>query len=190
MKRLSADTRAGLAEDTRLLLAEGPWHPDQIIDILYHWYHRRVPKKSLRWRLARASAAYRREQKTWPAVTDCDRLDAAFTALEATGILARQNYCDCASDAGWEITREMRAELAAGREVGGYVFYHSQGTESAINGHGLHLSFGGPPDSPPAAAKRVGRRIVAALAAQGFKPEWDGNPDRCVFIPLVWQRRR
>src|SRR5262245_38512337 len=37
-------------------------------------------------------AEHLREQATWPAVTDYDRLDAAFAELDASGILARQNY--------------------------------------------------------------------------------------------------
>src|SRR5690606_23939670 len=35
------------------------------------------------------------EQATWPATTDCDRLDAAFAKLEDAGIVARQHFSCC-----------------------------------------------------------------------------------------------
>jgi hypothetical protein len=34
-------------------------------------------------------------QKEWPAVTDCDLLDRAFTELERAGIVARQDFTCC-----------------------------------------------------------------------------------------------
>jgi hypothetical protein len=40
---------------------------------------------------AAAWEAHARAQATWPAVTDCDRLDAAFAEMEARGIVARQD---------------------------------------------------------------------------------------------------
>src|SRR5215208_3419617 len=38
---------------------------------------------------------FRADQKRWPTMTDCDRLDAAFLELEASGIVARQNFWCC-----------------------------------------------------------------------------------------------
>jgi hypothetical protein len=37
---------------------------------------------------AEALVAHSEDENTWPAVTDCDRLDAAFAALEGSGVLA------------------------------------------------------------------------------------------------------
>ena len=37
-------------------------------------------------------AKLEKEQASWPEVTDCDRLDLAFEALESAGIVARQNF--------------------------------------------------------------------------------------------------
>jgi hypothetical protein len=34
-------------------------------------------------------------QREWPAVTDCDLLDRAFTELERAGIVCRQNFTCC-----------------------------------------------------------------------------------------------
>ena len=36
-------------------------------------------------------ARWEAEKQTWPTVTDCDRLDAAFAALNERGVIALQN---------------------------------------------------------------------------------------------------
>ena len=45
--------------------------------------------------VSQVTEAYRKESASWPAKTDCDRLDAAFKDLESRSILARQNYWCC-----------------------------------------------------------------------------------------------
>src|SRR5262245_52096784 len=44
-----------------------------------------------------AVMAHRAEQASWPATTDCDRLDAAFAALDGIGVVARQHFSCCAT---------------------------------------------------------------------------------------------
>src|SRR4029453_10638281 len=40
-------------------------------------------------------AAHTARQSTWPKTTDCDRLDAAFVALEKSGVISRQHFSCC-----------------------------------------------------------------------------------------------
>ncbi len=188
MKRLPTAVLADIREDMTLLLAEGG-PADDVARQLVRWYRRHLNLTSARRRVARAVAAQRREQTSWPAVTDCDRLDAAFAALEAAGVLARHSYMGCSADGHAELYREAVAARETGERVRGYVFYHFQCFEAAVKGHVLYLAFAAVP-SGKAADKRVAGRIVAALAAAGLKPAWDGDPYRSVFVPLIWQRRR
>jgi hypothetical protein len=129
-----------------------------------------------------------REQATWPAVTDCDRLDVAFAALTTAGIVARQDFTCCSTCGVAEIGDEIATEVAAGRVVRGYTFFHQQGTESAVEGHGLMLTYGAL-DETEAAAVKIGEEIVAVLETHGFKCDWDGKIEKCIGVPLVWQRR-
>jgi hypothetical protein len=136
-----------------------------------------------------AIEAHRREQATWPAVTDCDRLDAAFVELERSGIVARQNFTCCQTCGHYEIGDEITAAREAGREVRGYTFYHMQDTESAVEGGGLCLAYGAlePGDG---ALVAVGREIVKVLCRHDLKPEWDGSGAKRIFVSLDWKRRR
>ncbi|MGA9525366.1 MAG: alpha/beta hydrolase-fold protein, partial [Myxococcaceae bacterium] len=110
--------------------------------------------------LDRRMEAQAREEKGWPAITDCDRLDRAFAALEAAGILARQNYEDCGTCGGAAILDELNAAREAGRHARGYVFFHMQDTESAVDGGGLYLSYGASEEGNEATAA-IGREVVA-----------------------------
>ena len=49
-----------------------------------------------------AVEAHRREESTWPAETECDRLDAAFRQLEVAGIVARRHVQPTEEFAGYE----------------------------------------------------------------------------------------
>jgi len=137
--------------------------------------------------LDEAVAGHREQQRAWPRVTDCDRLDAAFAALEACGVVARQNFTCCQTCGHAEIWDEI--EGAGPPPAHGYTFYHSQDTDSAVDGHGLCLAYGAT-DRGDEAATRVGHEIVQALRTEGLDPKWDGSVKTRIQLPLVWRRRR
>lgn len=118
-------------------------------------------------------------EKSWPAVTDCDRLDAAFAELQRSGIVARQDFT-CCRNCG---ETEIRAELADTDE--GYVFFHAQDTERAVEGGALWLRYG----AVTGPATPVGQRVADALTRHGLTVDWDGDPERAIRVPLTWQRR-
>jgi hypothetical protein len=118
-------------------------------------------------------------------------LDAAFALLERRGVVARQNFMDCASDGLAEIGVEMaKVQASRKRLVVGYAFYHFQATEVAIAGGPLSIMFGSAVVDDVAGDAAVGRRIVRALREAGLLPTWSGNPRDRVLVPLKWQRRR
>lgn len=57
------------------------------------------------------------EQATWPAVTDCDRLDRAFEALNAGGIVARHDFTCCQNCGFAEIGAEIDDAISSGVDV-------------------------------------------------------------------------
>jgi len=195
-------TVADLREDARQLVAEGFSDDDAIVDILTTWFtvdletdetirDPEVVRPVARRATAAAVRAHRRQQARWPAVTDCDRLDAAFALLERRGVLARQHFTDCASDGLHEIGVEMAdAQASRKRPVVGYAFYHTQATEVAMAGGGLFIMFGSAVVNDVAGDKAVGRRVFRALREAGLSPVWSGDPRQSVLVPLKWQRRR
>jgi hypothetical protein len=181
-------------------LAEGFDDPDDIIEAAKQYMEEveetevstAVVRAAMRSVLADREAAMR----TWPAVTDCDRLDAAFEALNARGIMARHNWTCCNNCGRAEMPEEfMRLHGEwEGNPIIGYVFYHNQGTEAAVQGSGLYLSFGSTQHADSEAkyieqCLEIARTAIEALNAQGLKTTWDGTYAQRPHIALKWQRR-
>ena len=88
------------AEEIAIIVAESMSEPDQ------DW---------LRTEVETEMAKKRAEEATWPATTDCDRLDRVFEALEAQGIIALQDAGLTKSDGLEEVTEtyELPCRCAA-----------------------------------------------------------------------------
>jgi hypothetical protein len=146
-------------------------------------------EREVRRMLSTLISEHEAAQKTWPARTDCDRLDAAFVALENDGVVARQNFSCCGSCGSSEIWDEVQVVRNAGGPTRGYVFYHQQDTESAIEGDGLYLNYGSCNDGEKEALG-VAAMIVAQLEAHGLITKWNGTWNQRIGIEIDWKRRR
>ncbi|WP_437032834.1 DUF6891 domain-containing protein [Streptomyces sp. enrichment culture] len=123
------------------------------------------------------------EQATWEGVTDPERLTRAFTMLQAAGITARENFSCCRTCGDAEIGG------AGEPDARGFVYFHSQCTDSAVAGHGLTLLYGGF-DGSPQTTMAVGHEVVSALDTAGLRTEWDQDPNRAITVtPVDWRRR-
>jgi hypothetical protein len=125
----------------------------------------------------KAVAEHRAAQGDWPETTDCDRIDAAFAALDGIGIVARQHFSCCGSCGANDILDECKSVSTDGGTVRGYTFFHVQDTESAVGGESLFLSYG-----------TVDGDKDAAVAV-GLHPAWNGRHANRIGLPVVWQRR-
>jgi hypothetical protein len=146
--------------------------------------------------IARAWSAQLEEEKSWPATTSWDRLNAAFADLNAGGIIALHDAGMTLSDGMTCIAEEHHARGAEKSGVVGYCFYHFQDIEIAIMGsislfwetwptrnsmrrrNTLALAFGGIDDvrrTPPTAQDMVpqerGRQHVYKVPGQDRDPQ-------------------
>lgn len=125
--------------------------------------------------------------------TAYDRLRDAFGHLEASGVLARENYWCCQTCAYAAIDEEVWQASDQGSPPRGYVLFHNQDTDRAVETGLLLLRYGGSTAEPEkegaAASKRIGEELVAVLRARDFAPQWSGSPDDVVTLPIVWDRR-
>lgn len=138
--------------------------------------------------LAEAMEEQRRRETEWPAVTDWDRFDAAFAALEENGIVCRHNFSCCGTCAAGEIWDEIKAERDKGREIVGCAHYNVQDTDSAVEGYGVYLSYGSVLEGERAAVS-IGHEIAEAMRGQGLGVGWDGTWAKRIFVKMEWQRR-
>ncbi len=154
-----------------------------IDDLLEDDAHEEFLRDAIAPELAKKSEA----EKNWPAETDCERLDAAFVALETRNILCLQNAGFEMSD-GHHEAFEVISDHPGQRYIG-YCFYHGQDLERAVDGGGLMLAFdhvdGDVPDKI-----RVGNALKEELERVGFKIDWSGAADQRINIAVIdWKRR-
>jgi hypothetical protein len=124
---------------------------------------------------------------SWPEVTDCDRLDQAFEALDSIGIIALHNAGYTMSD-GEDDVDQVLQDRGRG-SVKGYCFYHGQDVERAVAGLGLMIACGDL-DADPKQKTAIGNKVKDALESHGFVIEWNGDPERRISIPNIdWKRR-
>ena len=139
-------------------------------------------------RLLRAAiTAQRAVEERWPAVTDCDRLDAAIVVLEKAGIFTRLTFCYHPSGIA-EIRPRLTQMCGEIRKVRGYAHCHIYETDPFFFDGTLYFDFGSIPRSRKAAIG-VGREIASAIRAQGLDVAWSGNVKKCIAVALDWKRR-
>lgn len=152
-------------------------------------YERDDLQPEIRRITAELLAAHRAEQAGWEGTTDCDRLDEAFAALNRQGIVARQDFSSCNKCGFTEIWDEVEEEEKQ-QPVEGYVFYHLQATETAIESGQLLMAYGCV-EEDEATFVRVANRIVAELRRVGLNASWGGTAYHPIVVDgIVWRRRR
>jgi hypothetical protein len=164
-----------------------------IIENATHYAYEKYGRDDVQPEVKRITAesltAHRAEQTQWEGSTDCDRLDEAFAALNRQGIVARQDFSCCNNCGFAEIWDEVEKEEER-QSVEGYVFYHLQCTERAIESGQLLMAYGCVEDDT-VAFRRVANKIVAELRRVGLNATWQGTAGHPIVVDgIVWRRRR
>ena len=165
----------------------------EIVENAQHWAYEKYERDDLLTEIKRltadALAVQQSEEAGWGPTTDCDRLDSAFAALNAQGIVARQDFSCCNNCGFTEIWDEVEKE-EKDHTVEGYVFYHLQSTERAIKTGQLLMAYGCVEEDPQAFVG-IANKIVAELCRAGLNASWAGTAGHPIVVEgLVWRRRK
>jgi hypothetical protein len=133
--------------------------------------------------IEKAVSTRRGEQAGWTKLTDCDRLDAAFAELEASGIVCRQNWTCCQTCGLAEIGEEIKSGSR------GYVFFHQQDTDRVVEDGCLYLAYGACSDVREEQLE-VAEEIARIIRENGLTVEWDGSLEKRIMVRLEWKKRR
>ncbi|MEZ6003318.1 MAG: hypothetical protein R3F33_03930 [Planctomycetota bacterium] len=151
-----------------------------------------------------ATETLSQEQADWPAETDCDRLDAVEAELREKGILFWQVSPCCMSCSWGDVP--LRIDFIESRFPGfrarirGAAFFYDQSLAEELADNDeitLALAYGQysqdeQPISEEAEEREsvaIGHEVVSCLKRHRLKPEWTGNFDRKILVPVRWQRR-
>jgi hypothetical protein len=188
-----AEVLDDLLEFIAYRVREGFESAHEIIENARAWAAGKYTRKDLLPLIKRLTAealtAHHCEQAGWGPTTDCDRLDRAFAALNAQGIVARQEFSCCNNCGFTEIWDEVEEAEKHGL-VQGYVFYHLQATERAITDGQLLMAYGSVEDDI-GALRRVANKVGEELSRAGLNASWGGTTGHPIVINgIVWRRRR
>jgi len=197
MTKMTTDERDDLKMWARIHVRGGFEPLEEIEEILLDYAQdfrspltERERQIEVRNALIQTVSALVQEQESWPVLTDFDRLELAFDMLEDEDIVARQHFTCCGTCGAAEIGAEIEDYEDLGRDAHGYVFFHQQDTESAVESGSLYISFGAAdPEADTAASIAIGQRLFDVLTKVGLKPIWDGKINHRVGVAIDWKRR-
>lgn len=179
-------------ESVRQHVWSGFYDTDEIVEIIDEALFKpgEIDTSWLRARIAEEFCRKREAETTWPAVTDCDRLDQAFDALSGLGIIALQNAGYTLSDGTSDVSQRYFEAGAERSGIIGYCFFHGQDVEHVIDDGTMCLAFGDIHGDDKKGIE-IGQVIVKVLAEHGFEVEWSELIDvRIRLMGIKWQRRQ
>lgn len=114
-----------------------------------------------------------------------EALKNAYASLAEQGVIGFHCFWCCGGCSSNGVANYHDALPEGERaKVVGYVWYHEQMAENAINGYGLDLFYSDPPNgSNPNRTAKVGRLVVDALEKAGLTATWNGDPTDVIEIP-------
>lgn len=178
-------------ESVRQHVWSGFYDADDIVEIIDEAFFE-PGEVDIDWLRACIAEEFQRKRDAegrWEPITDCDRLDQAFEALNEQGILALQNAGYTLSDGLDDVTQRYHERGAECSGVVGYCYYHGQDLEHVLADGTMCLAFGDI-NGDDTKGVEVGRAIVVVLLRHGFKVEWPELIDvRIQLLGVNWQRR-
>ena len=146
-------------KESRRIVLEDCFRPEEVTEADATWVGEEI---------ARVWSAKLEEEKSWPALTDWDKLDAAFASLRAGGIIALHQAGYEPSDGPPMVAEEYHARGAEKSGLVGFCFYDWQSIERAIEGYGIWLACGDIAGDPQTGVE-IARRVVAAVEGAGLR---------------------
>jgi hypothetical protein len=117
-------------------------------------------------------------------MSDRTKLTAAFRKLNRMGIVARERWQDCSSCGFAMMESEMKRLLGRRKtDIIGVAFYHDQDYDAMMEGKGIYIKFGSISQTDKADAS-VAKKIVKVLNGEGLTPEWDGDVETAIRVPI------
>lgn len=185
---LSDSTQASISWRVRSGFYASDKIVESLVDVVSHEQSisNNEAKRRIRAVLAAEWSAHLQRQQSWPpGPTISDRLAKAFEVLERRhGIIAKMNFTCCQGCGISEIGQDVDDD-----DTYGYVFFHEQDTEAAVDGMGLSLAFGSFTKSKRK-SELVADKIIKSLRRAGVKANWEGDVGKRITVECdEWRRR-
>jgi hypothetical protein len=115
-----------------------------------------------------------------------DKLENAFSAMQAHGILTRHDYSCCSTCGSAEIRDEVSKACQSGLSVDGFVFYSWDAADTASESGQLSLTFASRLGANTSVAD-IGHLAQRCLREAGLQTVWNGDPAGRILVTLAEQ---
>lgn len=173
-----AETRGWVADVVRAGLGDAAHTRRQVVEAIAADHPALDAEATAdRW-IADAVAAWTDAARSWPPVTDHDRLEQAFATLEAAGVPVLRGCTD-----HWVARDLLRG---AGPEVRGVAWFTAPDVWHAIDEGMLEVNLWHASTANVAPGDRLLDEVIAAFAGAGLEAHFDEGR---VEVAARWQRR-
>jgi hypothetical protein len=131
--------------------------------------------------MAAADAAYESDESDWPAITDYDRLQAAFDELAERGVVVLQAVED-----HWTAERLLAERRDLGEPMRGVAWFTAPDVWHAVDHGMLELNVWHGSSANVAPGHELLDEVIGVLAANGLSGHFDEGR---IEISAYWQRR-
>lgn len=190
------DEREAFSDFTELdqLVFGGYMTVDEVIDVVFDEVKDSIYEVSRDGIAALVCEAFAKkldQEKSWPAVTDFDRLTAVFDELAAAGYVCLHHPSSTFTSSSYEARPAW--ERLGGKESGkiGALFYHTQDIDRAVDRGEMSIgyySFADDDENRSEDAK-VAAAAVRMFLKHGIAATWDGDPNHRIQLRIDWKRR-
>jgi hypothetical protein len=191
---LSPEDQASLRTDCIRPLVWGGFETrDEIYEAAHtHLGEPKLKPAEVKWiraEIARQWSEKKKAEAAWPTRTDFDRLDDAFKALDAKGVLALHNAGNTQSDAHGDAGQVWHDRGGRASGLHGYIYYHGQDLERVVADGQLYIGFG-VFEGAHIAPIEIARIAADALKATGFTIVVPADDKERIYITGIdWKKR-
>jgi hypothetical protein len=191
IKRSMTDTlKTEVLEQINTSIKSGFYDKDDIFNNVEDYlYEIPYDKEWTKLQIENIYAARVKEQESWEAVTDFDKLVQTFDKLNSNGIISLHNAGMTKQDGESDCQEIYQEQKKNGIVATGFCYYHWQDIERVVEDGNLFIGFGDFKDNDKDALV-VGNQIASTLESVGLKLNWDKTvKTRIEIINLKWQKR-
>jgi len=189
-KPMSDTTRKDILQEIDVSIRSGFYNKEEIFENVEEYLYD-IPFDH-KWTENQIDKAYSnrlKEQSTWPAVTDFDRLVKAFDKLNESGIVALHKAGMTKQDGEGDSNEIHEDLLKEGIRTKGFCYYHWQDVARVIDDSHLYIGFGDL-NNNDREALAIGKQVASTLERYGFKLNWDKTLETRIQITNInWQKR-
>lgn len=158
--------------------------PDVVHEVSEKQWKEPVPTSWIRKTALQLHNNHLLKSKEWTNETDVKRLAEVFNILCKDGVLALHRPGYTRENAIDEVFSVMGDMVLSPELIKGFCFYCGENVEKLIYSEGatLHIGFNSILVDDSACAIAIGTTIVQRLRENGFKVEWNGTMESCIYV--------